>query len=477
MITTCINKSALFKILFSVMFCALFLSSCSNEQSFLTPEERDWLKNHKNEIVLSSDPSWPTYEYINDKGELSGLSAAVMVEIEKKLGAKFKTYRPETWNELVERTKAGKIHIWNGASLTPQRQNYMFFSKPYAHVSTTIVVRSSDKDNYQLENMRNMKIGVTKEYAVHHYLINNYPYLNIIPVSKPAEGLIMVSDGRLDAMVISFGAVEYYNSIKPLSNLKIAGKTPYSYNLSIATTKNLPILHNIISKALDELNPQDFEQIKSEWWVKHSESESESFLNKYIIPAFVIFIVLISILIFILRRKNIVIRNIDSERIKNSFIKNKKTVILLLLFFLSVLIAAIYLTARKSPENILTSEEKNWLESREKPIRFTPCPDYPPLDFIDTNHEHSGLSYDYLKLIEKKIDYKFSIIEADSWSDLTEKYKTGKTDFVSSIHKNPEREKYLNFTDSYIKVKAVFITRKNFRQKFDSVEKRRPIKK
>ena len=115
-----------------------------------------------------------------------------------------------------------------------------------------------------------------------------------------------------------------------------------------------------------------------------------------------------------------------------------------------------------------TSEEKNWLESREKPIRFTPCPDYPPLDFIDTNHEHSGLSYDYLKLIEKKIDYKFSIIEADSWSDLTEKYKTGKIDFVSSIHKNPEREKYLNFTDSYIKVKAVFITRKNFRQKFIS---------
>ncbi len=103
----------------------------------------------------------------------------------------------------------------------------------------------------------------------------------------------------------------------------------------------------------------------------------------------------------------------------------------------------------------LDDREKAWLEIH-KEIRIGTS-QYPPLTYMDDSGAMVGISADYLKHISKRTGLKFEA-EYFAWPDLMKQSKNRGIDMFSGL-KNPEREKYLNFTSPYLQVSYVVINR------------------
>jgi len=103
----------------------------------------------------------------------------------------------------------------------------------------------------------------------------------------------------------------------------------------------------------------------------------------------------------------------------------------------------------------LNDRERAWLKAHKK-VRIGTS-QYPPLTFMNDSGSMVGISADYLKQISERTGLRFEA-KYYAWPDLMKQSKSRGVDLFSGL-KNPEREKYLNFTIPYLQVSYVVINR------------------
>lgn len=111
-----------------------------------------------------------------------------------------------------------------------------------------------------------------------------------------------------------------------------------------------------------------------------------------------------------------------------------------------------------SKKNLLTDEEIQWLEDNKK-ITVATYGNYPPYQFKNQYGETEGIFIDYIKLIEKKINYNFTVVNYPEWNGVIDDAKKEKLDIILEIQKTNERSTYLNFYTPLFSTKHVIITR------------------
>ncbi len=116
--------------------------------------------------------------------------------------------------------------------------------------------------------------------------------------------------------------------------------------------------------------------------------------------------------------------------------------------------------------DVLTPEERNWLNSQDKPLRFVPAPDYPPYSFEDENGKYVGISNDYFRLLEERLGVKFEWVKVKTWKELLEKLRSGDVDLTGMAVRTLERSEYLNFTSSYITVPNILVSSEDEKEEF-----------
>lgn len=117
--------------------------------------------------------------------------------------------------------------------------------------------------------------------------------------------------------------------------------------------------------------------------------------------------------------------------------------------------------AQQNNKITLTEEERNWLDEHADEIKIGYTTDYPPVEFLE-NEEYVGVSADYFRLLEEKLDINIQMIQFDNWTTLIEKAKNREITGITAATKTDERSEYLEFTVPYILNPNVIITRENF---------------
>jgi ABC-type amino acid transport substrate-binding protein len=121
-------------------------------------------------------------------------------------------------------------------------------------------------------------------------------------------------------------------------------------------------------------------------------------------------------------------------------------------------------TVQEEQEIFLTEEERNWLDEHEGQIKIGYTTDYPPVEFLE-NDEYVGVSADYFKLLEEKLDTTIEMVKFDHWNELVEQAKNREISGITAATKTPERSEFLDFTVPYILNPNVIITRENFSER------------
>ncbi|MBK6637506.1 MAG: transporter substrate-binding domain-containing protein [Rhodocyclaceae bacterium] len=93
-------------------------------------------------------------------------------------------------------------------------------------------------------------------------------------------------------------------------------------------------------------------------------------------------------------------------------------------------------------------------------IRVSNETDYPPFDFA-VGKEPKGFSIDLLNLLAERIGVKVEYVTGPTWDQLVQMHKAGTLDLLHTLTRTPEREKQGLYSNPYIKIKTVFVSRKN----------------
>ena len=106
----------------------------------------------------------------------------------------------------------------------------------------------------------------------------------------------------------------------------------------------------------------------------------------------------------------------------------------------------------------LTPEEQTWIKQHRE-LRIAVDPEFAPYEFLDETGKHQGVSADYLKLLERKLGVRFTLVPTKTWDESVGMGFVKQIDVLPLINRTPSREPHLLFTEPYFISRRVIITR------------------
>jgi two-component system, sensor histidine kinase and response regulator len=238
----------------------------------LTSEEKAWLATHV-EVRLGADPSWPPFEMIENDGRYSGIASDYVSLLGERLGMRMKPVRDLDWAEIIEGAKARRIDVLPCLAKTPERSQFLNFTKPYLSFPVVIATRQDFPFVSGVQDFKPGKVAVIEARATQVWLNRDYPNMDFVLVGDSEEGLKALSEGKVDAFVDNIAAITYGTQKVGLINLRVATSTPYQDELAFGIRKDWPELASIIDKTLANLSETEKTTINNRWIMARVERE------------------------------------------------------------------------------------------------------------------------------------------------------------------------------------------------------------
>lgn len=230
----------------------------------LTKAERAWLNNHPS-IRLGVDTGWPPVEWIDKEGNYQGMTSDYIKLITEMLGLKVTKPEALAWTEVLRRAKQKKLDVLPAAVSTPERQEFLNFTKPYLDFPFVIFTRDDAPFVTDLQDLYGNRVGVEEGYSSHENLKRDHPKLHLVTFKTTKDILHALSVGEIDAYVGNLTVAVYLINKEGLTNVKVAAPTTYSFALSIAVRKDWPELQSIIEKSLSMIDEVQRNEIRQRW--------------------------------------------------------------------------------------------------------------------------------------------------------------------------------------------------------------------
>nr|WP_320012742.1 transporter substrate-binding domain-containing protein [uncultured Desulfobulbus sp.] len=108
----------------------------------------------------------------------------------------------------------------------------------------------------------------------------------------------------------------------------------------------------------------------------------------------------------------------------------------------------------------LSVPEKRYV-NEHKLLKICVDPAWPPLDYINAQGEHSGLSSDLIKTIAERLGLTLELVTTQTWEESLTTIKNGECDAIPLMNETSESGTYLDFTRPYFDFATVIATRKD----------------
>ena len=125
------------------------------------------------------------------------MAAEYVALVETRLGIAFDVDKERPWPEVVKAVENRDLDAFSLVVRTPQRDEFVNFTKPYISFPMVIVTLDSGLYVDGIRDLRSQTVSVVKSYASHELLTKDYPNLKLHLAKNAREGLEAVSQGRL----------------------------------------------------------------------------------------------------------------------------------------------------------------------------------------------------------------------------------------------------------------------------------------
>jgi len=235
----------------------------------LNPDERNWL-NQQKIITVGICPNLPPFEYIDENNKISGIFIDYLNLIETNIDYRFEKVYYQTWQDMLKDAKADKLDVLIEIQQTEERNQYLHFTKPIYSHPHSIIIKNGEKQKLNLNDLTNKKVAVVDQYAIHEFLIKNYPEIELLPFNNEEQCIQALYNEKADAYIAQQAIAIYLIFEKGYNRLHIAGEAEYTNDLSFACRKNLPILASILNKGTNQISNTEKQKTLGKWLITKS---------------------------------------------------------------------------------------------------------------------------------------------------------------------------------------------------------------
>ena len=263
-----IFKRLLLAILTLLLSAPFVLPSLAQEKSGevridLTAEERAFLLGKQ--LRLGVDSARPPFEFLDEKGVYSGISAGFIQVCLQRLGVPFVLVPGLNVSAALKKMEAGEIDVIPKIAPDPERAKSVIFTRSHATFASVLVTRQNVRSVKGLDDLTGLKVGVLNGLIVEASMKRDFPNLPLISLPDVRTALVELSSGNIDVYIEHMAIVSYNIDKLGLNNLKIAAQTPYNYEMAFGVRKDWPLLASALDKALASLSKQERAAITGRW--------------------------------------------------------------------------------------------------------------------------------------------------------------------------------------------------------------------
>ena len=304
------------------LFDKWFLKDLVSLPIIFTQKEIDYLEK-KSSINLCVDPDWMPFEKVQNHKH-TGIVADFMENFEKKIGIPLNLVEPKDWTQALHFVETRQCDILSAVMDIESRKHYMNFTKPYLYAPLVLVTKRNVSFISDLHSLKGKKIGIEKNFASNKFIKENYPNLEIVNVEHLREGLKKVERGEVFGQVTTHLNVAYAFQEKFYGSLQISGKFDEQWKLSVGVRNDDPILLDIFEKVVNSIDDEIRQKIIGNW-VSIKYEKSIDYKLFWSIIAFLVFVLLLILYIYLIQRRYIRKLTIAKEEIEvlNSTLEKK----------------------------------------------------------------------------------------------------------------------------------------------------------
>lgn len=230
----------------------------------LTEQEQRWVREHP-VVRIAPDPDFPPMEYFDTHGIYQGIAADYITLLAQKLPIRFEVVHLKNWDEVLRQAKSREIDLLGAAVPTPERLEYLRFTRPFITFPAVILVRESREIPPTVSNLEGLRVAVISNYADHEFMKRSYPKVPLEVVPDISSGLRLVSFGKVDAMILNLASASYFIEKEGITNLRVYKDSGFIYDFSLAARSDWPELNSILDKAIASMTPAEHRKILSKW--------------------------------------------------------------------------------------------------------------------------------------------------------------------------------------------------------------------
>lgn len=211
----------------------------------------------KGTFILGLDDSFPPMGFRNEDNEIVGFDIDVASAVAEKLGVEF-IAQPISWDAKEMELNGKNIDcIWNGMSITPEREESMAMTWPYLNNQMVFYVRA-DSEIDSAEDLAGKVVAVQNGSYAEELLTGEYAELaatfegDLLGYDEYLTALMDLQQGGCDAVLVDLVVGEYKVSGMGATDLK-AGFALTNDNYGIGFRKEDVALRDKVQEILMEL--------------------------------------------------------------------------------------------------------------------------------------------------------------------------------------------------------------------------------
>lgn len=180
-------------------------------------EETDGDAVEKDTLVVGLDDTFAPMGFRDEQGNLVGFDIDLANAVGEELGMAVE-FKPIDWDAKEMELKAGTIDcVWNGMSITPERQENMALSNKYLNNKIVLMtLKDSPVDITDASQLKDVQIGTQADSSALEMLMANEEYDNFKDNIKEYDtydtAIMDLKAGRVDVIAVDQVLGEYTNN-------------------------------------------------------------------------------------------------------------------------------------------------------------------------------------------------------------------------------------------------------------------------
>ncbi|MFG6468034.1 transporter substrate-binding domain-containing protein [Roseateles sp. BYS87W] len=223
-------------------------------------------------VRFAPERDYGPFVFADDDGRVQGLSVDLLARLAPSAGLRLETLPPAPLAQQLALLRAGGADLVSSLRPTPERAEYLAFTRPYVNVPALLVVRSaagtaerSTDGQAALLRLAGHAVAVGAGYAVEGFARERFPQVRWAAVPDDVQALSGVRDGRFDAAVVDAASAAFIAQRQHWSDLRAAGPIGFDYALSLAVPKARADLVQRLDAAIAALPLQERAAIQQRW--------------------------------------------------------------------------------------------------------------------------------------------------------------------------------------------------------------------